>query len=193
MLAERGFRRVFRDKARVRLVAATLRDLSYVAANLRPDDREEVACQLEDWSPGLLACISLQDHAYIVEINGNPEAAVGASEVRKGLWTAWSWGTRRMWRAVPTITGFVRNVMIPDIIAKGGHRAEARALARNFSAHRWLEKMGATRRCELPGYGMGGEDFILFDWTRADLHVHSGIVQQAETAAGSGGGLDAAD
>jgi hypothetical protein len=152
-----------------RIAAATLRDLSYVAANLRPEDREEVACQFEQWTPVLLASLALRDHAYVVEINGNPEAAVGAGQVRPGLWIAWSWGTDRMWRAVPTITRFVRDVMIPDIIAQGGQRAEARAMAKNFSAHRWLEKMGATRRCDLPNYGKNGEPFLLFDWTKGNL------------------------
>jgi len=169
-----------------RIIGATLRDLSYIASNLRPDDREEVDCQFDDWTPALLASIALRDHAYVVEVDGNPEAAVGASEARTGLWTAWSWGTRRMWRAVPRITDIVRTVIIPDVLARGGHRAEARAMVKNFSAHRWLKRMGATERCVLPGYGNGGEDFLLFDWTRTDVH-HGHVPEAAHSQARSGG------
>jgi RimJ/RimL family protein N-acetyltransferase len=151
-----------------RIVAATLRDLSYVASRLRPEDEREVACQFEQWSPAYLAHVSLKDHAYVVEVNGNPEAAFGAcSTTHKGLWVAWSWGTRSMWRAVPRITRFVREVMIPDIVAQGAHRCEARAMAEHVSAHRWLKRMGATERCDLPGWGKNGETFKLFEWLRS--------------------------
>lgn len=34
---------------------ATLRGLSYIAANLRPEDRAEIDCQLDHWSPAVLA------------------------------------------------------------------------------------------------------------------------------------------
>lgn len=42
-----------------RIVAATLRGLSYIAANLRPEDRAEIDCQLDHWSPALLALTAL--------------------------------------------------------------------------------------------------------------------------------------
>ena len=82
----------------VRIVPATLRDLSYIAANLRPEDRAEIDCQCDGWTPALLALTALQGLAYVAELDGNPEAGFGAAEQRSGLWTAWSWGTRRMWR-----------------------------------------------------------------------------------------------
>lgn len=154
----------------VHIVAATLRDLSYVASRLRPEDEREAACQFEQFSPALLATVSLKDHAYVVEVDGNPEAAFGAcSTAHRGLWVAWSWGSVRMWRAVPLITQFVRAVMIPDIIAQGCWRCEARAMAENTGAHRWLKRMGATERADLPGWGKNGEEFTLFDWTRKDI------------------------
>ena len=141
-----------------------------MASRLRPEDEREVACQFEQWSPAFLAQISLKDHAYVVEVAGNPEAAFGAcSMTHKGLWVAWSWGSVQIWRAVPVITRFVRDVMIPDIIAQGCWRCEARAMAENTGAHRWLKRMGAVERCDLLGWGKGGETFKLFDWTREDI------------------------
>lgn len=154
-----------------RIVAANLRDLSYVASRLRPEDEREAACQFEQWSPAMLAAISLKDHAYVVEVDGNPEAAFGAcATAHRGLWVAWSWGSVRMWRAVPVVTQFVRSVMIPDIIEQGCWRCEARAMVENTGAHRWLKRMGAKQHSEpLIGWGKNGEDFLLFDWTRKDI------------------------
>ncbi|TPM53264.1 hypothetical protein FJ959_22305 [Mesorhizobium sp. B2-2-4] len=150
----------------VRIIGGNLRDLSYIAANLRPEDRAEVDCQLDGWTPATLAIQALHGFAYVAELDGNPEAAFGAGEVRSGLWIAWSWGTKRMRRCVPRITQFFYDVLGPDVASRGAHRVEARALADNDLAIRWLNRLGAHERCLLPAYGKNGEDFILFDWTR---------------------------
>jgi hypothetical protein len=174
----------------VRIIPATLRDLSYVAANLRPEDRAEVDCQLDAWSPELLALAALQGFAYVAELDGNPEAGFGAVEQRGGLWTAWSWGTRRMRRCVPDITRFFHAELGPQVAARGAWRVEARALAANDLALRWLARLGATRRCPLPGYGRNGESFILFDWTRESWnHVLLPKTTRTETAAAGADGL----
>lgn len=149
-----------------RIKGGTLRDLSYIAANLRPEDKAEIDCQIPGWSPASLALSAMQGFAYTVELDGNPEAAFGASEERQGLWHVWSWGTRRMWRCVPRITRFTFEVIGPDVRNAGAWRVEARPLAANELAVRWLRRLGAEQRCELPGYGTNGEDFLLFDWTR---------------------------
>lgn len=150
----------------VRIRGGNLRDLSYIAANLRQADYWEIDCQADYWSPESLAYSALQGMAYVAELDGNPTAAFGATLARTGLWTAWSWGGRRMHRCVPAITRFFWSVLGPDVAASGAHRVEARAMAGNDLAERWLARLGATRRCDLPGYGRGGEDFILYDWTR---------------------------
>jgi hypothetical protein len=150
----------------VRIIGGNLRDLSYIAANLRPEDRAEIDCQFDSWTPAELALSAMHGLAYVVEIDGNPEAAFGAGEVRSGLWIAWSWGTKRMRRCVPRITQFFYEVLGPEVASRGSWRVEARALASNELALRWLNRLGATERCDLPGYGKNGEDFILFDWTR---------------------------
>lgn len=168
-----------------RIVGGTLRDLSYIAANLRKEDRAEIDCQFNEWTPELLALSALQGFAYAVELDGNPEAAFGAAEARQGLWIAWSWGTRRMWRCVPRITSFFYQVLGPDVAARGAWRVEARAMAGNDLACRWLNRLGANERCLLPAYGKNGEDFILFDWTRESWgHVSIPEATGVETTAG---------
>lgn len=168
----------------VRIIGANLRDLSYIASNLRPDDKAEIDCQLDEWTPAGLALAAMQGFAYVAVLDGNPEAAFGAAENRSGLWTAWSWGSKRMWRCVPRITKFFYEVLGPDVAARGAWRVEARALAANDMALRWLRRLGAHERCHLPGYGKNGEDFILFDWTRETWNnVHSQNPEAAESAA----------
>jgi len=172
-----------------RIIGANLRDLSYIASNLRPQDKAEIDCQLDEWTPAMLALSAMQGMAYIAELDGNPEAAFGAAQQRSGLWIAWSWGSRRMWRCIPRITKFFYEVLGPDVAAQGAWRVEARALAANDLALRWLRRLGATERCELPGYGKNGEAFLLFDWTRETWnHVP---IQSSEAATGEAAAADA--
>jgi hypothetical protein len=149
-----------------RVVPATLRDLSYVAANMRAVDRAEVECQVDEWNAVAIAAMSLRDFAFVVELNGNPEAAFGAGQVRKGYWIAWSWGTNRLTKCLPVMVDYIMTRLQPDIYSAGALRVEARALKSHCQAHRFLKRIGGHLRCDLPAYGKGGEDFLLFDWTR---------------------------
>jgi hypothetical protein len=165
------------------IVPATLRDLSYIGANLRQEDRLEIDAQLPGWTPSTLAAGHMVGMAFVVEWKGNPEAAFGYAEQRQGLWIAWSWGTRRMWRCVPAILDFYLHHAGPAVIDAGAWRVEARMLSGNVMAERFLVAMGATRRCELPGFGVHGEEFILWDWTRESwADVRSGKSRPAEAA-----------
>lgn len=148
------------------VVPATLRDLSYVAAHMRSVDRAEVECQIDEWSSVQIAALSLRDFAYCVELNGNPEAAFGAGQIRQGYWIAWSWGTEHLRACLPTMIEFITQELQPAVYAAGALRVEARALKTHKQAHRFLKRIGGHLRCELPSYGKRGEDFVLFDWTR---------------------------
>jgi hypothetical protein len=153
-----------------RIIPATFRDLSYVASRLRDEDREEAEAQIGPFHYIDFAAMHLTDRSYVVTLDGNPEAAFGAGRLAGDhLWVCWSWGSRRIGRCVPLISRFVRDAMIPDLIENGAWRAEARALASHTGARRWLTRMGATERCELPAFGRNGETFILYDWVR---HEH---------------------
>jgi hypothetical protein len=152
----------------VSIVPATVRDVSYVAANLRPADWREIECQMEPFDAAAIGVSACRDYAYVAECDGNPEMAFGAHRARvdSSLWVAWSFGTRRQRCCVPMVLEFILGYLQPMVSAEGAFRVEARALAANRSALRFLERIGGTRRCELPGYGKRGEDFILYDWTR---------------------------
>ncbi len=150
---------------------ATLRDLSYIATHMRPADRAEVECQIDEWSATNIAAMSLRDFAYIAELDGNPELAFGCGEVRKGYWIAWSWMTKRGWRCLPTVIPYITQTLQPAVYEAGALRVEARALKSHTQACAFLRRIGGHYRCDLPSYGKGGEDFVLFDWTRTTFHV----------------------
>lgn len=138
---------------------------------MRPADRLEVECQIDEWSPTMIAAMSLRDFAFIAELDGNPEAAFGAGQVRQGYWLAWSWMTARGGRCVPAMIRYITEELQPAVYAAGALRVEARALASHTQAHAFLRRIGGHLRCELPSYGKNGEDFMLFDWTRDSWHV----------------------
>lgn len=154
----------------IRIVPANFRDISYVASRIRPEDREEVEAQVGQIHYIELAAMHYRDHAYVALVNDNPEAAFGAARVAGNhLWNAWMWGSARMSRAVPAIGRFVTQTMMPELLDLGANRVEARALAKHHTAQRWLERMHAHRRCDLPCFGINGEPFILYDWTRDEI------------------------
>lgn len=157
-----------------RVVHANLRDLSYIAAHMRAADRAEVEAQIDEWSAVHVAAMSFRDFAYVVELNGNPEAAFGCGQVRKGYWLAWSWGTDRLIRCVPAMVAFIVEQLQPAVYEAGALRVEARALASHRLARRFLERIGGTFRCELPAYGKNGEHFVLYDWTRDSYGLGAG-------------------
>ncbi len=151
---------------RATVVPGNIRDMSYIASNLRDEDRHEIDCQCAWWSPALIAHGAMRGFSYVVKLDGQPHAAFGAAEERPGLFHAWSWGGPLMHRCVPAITRHFYAVLGPAVANAGAWRVEARALASNELALRWLRRLSATERCVLPNYGKNGEDFVLFDWTR---------------------------
>jgi len=168
---------------RATIVPANLRDLSYIASHLRADDRREIDCQHPGWTPLHLAAAHLEGFAWVAEWRCNPEAAFGCTEQRQGLWIAWSWGTRHLRRCVPALLDHCRMVAGPLVLEAGAHRVEARMLAGNVLAEHFLHRLGAVRRSTLPGYGVNGETFVLWDWTRKSWADVLFDTRSAKTAA----------
>jgi RimJ/RimL family protein N-acetyltransferase len=173
--------------AQTKIKAATIRDLSYVAAHMRASDRAEIECQMNEWSAAQVALLSRRDFAYVCELDGNPESAFGCGQVRQGYWIAWSWGTRRSYRCLPSTIAFITQWLQPAVYDAGAHRVEARALASHVQARRFLERIGGKHRCDLPGYGKNGETFALYDWVRSEY-----VPVQHTADAGSDAGRSAA-
>lgn len=156
----------------ITIVPGNIRDLSFIAAHLRADDLQEAEALIGPFHYIDLAAMHLRDVVYVALDDGSPVAAFGAHRmIGNHLWLAWSWGTDGLGKAVPAITRFIKGEMIPELLSYGAHRVEARALASHTMARKWLKLMGASERCELPFFGINGEAFVLFDWTKETVHV----------------------
>lgn len=170
----------------IEIVPATLRDMSYIASNMNAADWLECEAQMpEGIGRAEIAFLSLQSSqalSWVAIYKGQPVACFGAAQapLRYWQWSAWMFGTDDSPKAVPAITRHIRHVMIPALLEAGANRVEAISHVSHETAHRWLETLGAQRRCELRGYGRNNETYILFEWVRD--HV---LLQATQTAASS--------
>ncbi len=151
--------------ARVEIVPATLRDVSFIAANMCPEDRREIYCQLPAGidAPAVAQLHMLGD-AWCAMVGGQPAEAFGATAATVSVLNLWAFGTHSRRRAIPEVTRFLR-ALVPQWIERGITRCEARAICGHDLAHRWLRGLGG-QEIALPAWGKGGEDFTLFWWTR---------------------------
>lgn len=148
-----------------------MRDASYIAANMRPEDFREIACLWQHWDTRALGLCALEtavpDMVWSVWYDGQPAAAFGfsrASAFDPEHWQAWAFGTERFKRCVPLMTRHIlglrskieRDCRRLQVITHDGHDI----------AHRWIEALGATREGRLRSYGRGGEDFWIYAWVR---------------------------
>lgn len=153
-----------------------LRDITYVAANLREADRREIlaSADLECASQaGWLSWLASGPHwCWTAQIDGQPVGAFGIgmnNPLLPHMRSAWAFGTDRFKRVVPAITRFARDEWPMMLESVGVWRVEIRSLGTHDIAQRWLEAIGARHEATLHGYGTGGEDFELWALLAADF------------------------
>ena len=157
----------------VEIRRAALRDVCFVAAHMRAEDRREALCQFTpDTSMLELAASSHGGSGlvYCAWYRGSPVAAFGAAPASHAgtVWSAWLFGTRRLARAVPEIGRFGRETLSARLIEKGVRRVEVRSIEGHDIAHAWLARLGARREARMHDYGRDGETFTLWSWTLKD-------------------------
>lgn len=151
----------------IELRPATLRDASFVTANLRPLDQLEVFCQMppntktHELAYGLI----FDGETYCSFYKGKPAALYGVGAINVCTLTVWAIGTKDMRRTVPAITRHLMEEILPRKIEEGFTSAEARSIVGHHSAHRWMKSLGGVPWGEPFLYGSGGELFQLFRWT----------------------------
>ena len=151
---------------------ATVRDVSWIAANLNDLDRAEVMCQVPrgEWGADVGAAIFSivpEGWKWCAYHGGQPVAAFGFSPINVACWSVWAFGTDRMPRAVPAMT---RHFLAQQdrLEAQGVRRLEARSLDHHKRAFAWITRTGAKRVAAIPQFGRDGETFILWEWTKDD-------------------------
>lgn len=151
-----------------------LRDLTYIIANLREDDRKEIdplipnSIQPEHRN-SYIAVQCLSGFAYSVKIGEQPICAFGVKIVGT-IGSGWAFGTDRMIRAIPLISDFCWRYISHLLIENNLNRLEVRPVATHEVAIRWLKKLGFTHDCTLKMYGKNGEDFELYSMTSTNYY-----------------------
>ncbi len=162
-------------KPQIDIRNATIRDVSYVAMHMRKRDADEIWCQRSHRSAPTLAheCVKTSlRYGYCAYVSDEPVAAFGVGFVPGIPWVGhlWAYGTRRMPRAIRTITDHFRYRVGPELMAdRDVLRVECRSLSTYAPAHRWIRAFGLKECCELYAFGKNGEDFKLFALTRGEL------------------------
>jgi len=152
----------------------TLRDICFVAANLREQDRREIfaTALLESGSQaGAMSFLTSPGFCWTAWIDGQPVAAFGVSQggmFQPHMRFAWAYGTERFKRAAPAITRFCIQEWPRRLIAEGVTRVEIRSIADHDLAHKWLASIRARKEATMPNYGVGGETFELWAWLKED-------------------------
>lgn len=155
----------------VEIRPAVLRDVSFIAANLRDCDRAEICCQIAPGTkPVEIAsfCIG-RGQSWTAFLYGLPSGAFGFSEISDGVLNGWAFGRPGFQRCIPSITRFVFRDVVPRWLNNGIRRIEVRTIEGHENAHRWLEASGAQRCCTLEDWGRGGERFFLYAWISSNV------------------------
>jgi hypothetical protein len=124
------------------------------------DDPAELAREIDSYRPLALS--------WLVCINQEPVASLGAILVWPGHWNVWAFGTSRWGQAARAITKHVRRVMIPMLLEIGAKSVAAYVHAAHTQACAWLEFLGAKGTL-LSKWGKNGEDFVLYRWFRESV------------------------
>lgn len=162
---------------KVSIQLATVRDASFIVANMREPDRREL---LPLMPPDITATEMVDagfgtggGEAFVALYGDEPAAVFGFTPATPAgnVLSAWAFGTRRMWRVIPAITRFVAVDLLPHWERDGVTRMECRALASNLLAMRWFEATGAHEECLVPGYGRANETYVQFAWTMTSWRI----------------------
>lgn len=150
-----------------------MRDASFVASRLRPEDRREIASLWQNWDTRALGICAMETAVpgmvWSAYLDGQPAAAFGfsrASAFDPDHWQAFAFGTKGFRRCVPEMTRHLQGLR--EEIENRCRRLQAMSIVGHTEAHRWLESLGARLEGRLRSYGRGGEDFLVYAWVRDD-------------------------
>jgi hypothetical protein len=142
-----------------------IRDATYIAANLRPEDDVEMRCQVREFDPVHIGTLLAQQrYAWSISHNGAPVMMVGLSPISAVGLSGWALATDKVSKVVKTATRFCRGPVVDQFTFDGFRWVEVRVHTSNHGAVRWVRGFGARPLTPLPGYGSGGEHFTLFRW-----------------------------
>lgn len=154
--------------AHISIRVATLRDMTWIAANMRDQDRREIRAVIDesDTVIGAMLYGSSQGLAWCAWIDDTPVCAFGVTRLFHGLGSAWAYLSPQGVRTIPAVTRFAMKTVRPLLIAEGFRRIEVRTAIDHDISHRWLERLGFTKEGIAVDYGRDGLDFATYAATK---------------------------
>jgi hypothetical protein len=144
---------------------AGLTELLQICFALPEDERDQFeAFTGARFDPEMLAAsLSLRPGPkWVVAADGHPIFAAGFTELRPGVWQDWAVSTPAAWEAHwRPVTRCAKRVM-DEMLQTRAHRLQCVSLASRHLAHRWYGAIGLIDEGHLHGYGVNGEDAVMF-------------------------------
>ncbi len=156
----------------IEVTEGNLRDLSYIAVNMRQSDRVELfAAQpvqnIDMVVGGIDRACNLQ---RIFRRKDVPIAALFVAPERFGSYQVGFFATAQWPRIAKGATKWIKRTFIPQLVTTPNvNRVVCYSIASYHPMHRWLEFLGATLEGELPDYGVSRETFLQYAWRRSDF------------------------
>jgi hypothetical protein len=147
-----------------------LGDFVAVCLQLPADEREQFeAFTGNPYDPGqVAAAFSLRaGPSWVITADEIPIVVAGFDLIRPGVWQDWLFSTPQAWDAQHwrSVTKICRKAM--DALLRGdAHRLQCVSLASRIHAHRWYRPLGLELEGTLRGYGVNGEDALMFSRLR---------------------------
>ena len=143
-------------------------DAAEIFALRRHSDRERLAMEIYAVIPSAI-------RAFAIGLDSEPMAkaflAIWAMDETGDLAAAHLFGTDDFPRIGNRLVRYVRQIMIPELLAAGMRRVEARVMETHGKARAFLKACGAVEETSpphLPDMGGNGETYVLCAWRRSD-------------------------
>lgn len=147
---------------------ATQEDLAYVGSWLCDDDREELACTRDpDDYVGLARDAFASTVCKVALDDGLPVMAFGArTEAGNTVALVWGFKTAKARPAIPSVTKYIRRVMIPTLRHLGVRHGVAVVHPENKASQDWLRLLGYTPRAT--SRDIGTQEVVIFQYDDPD-------------------------
>lgn len=148
---------------RTTITEANLRDMSYICANMREQDRREIHAVIDE-PPAVIAWMlheSSPSFRWVAYYDGQPVCAFGVSTLFAGVGSGWAYGTKDMAKVMRRVTFFCQRSASRRAAAVF-RRIEVRTSVDHDLSGRWLASLGFRQEGIADDYGRGGMAFVTY-------------------------------
>ena len=158
-----------RVKIADRLTASktTEQDVKEVLSRLRADDLREITSMVGNPHSREFASACVNSPICVTFFfDDKPFAVLGATEMWKGVWNAFMFGTDEMRKAGPRLTKHLAGMMQQTMIEADAHRLCCYSAVWYKKAHKWLKHLGFKREATLSKWAADKSNFAVFSIVR---------------------------